>query len=513
MKKKNGFTLIELLAIIVILAIIAVITIPIILNVIDNSKKGAAIDSAYGYRDAIHKYYMSKMLDDSSYVIENGEHDVLSYINEGLDVSGEKPSQGWVMIENGEVTDFSIKIGDYIVTYNSSTNTTVAEKGSNVALTPTQEKAQIYLTSLKTAKGNVSDVFNLPVEGVSSTGVTSGWVALDNGEVIGYSLQVGDKTTTLSSKNDSIESIVKTLATTYLDSLQSQTSETVVDVTESGKLKSGFIEYKSNGTSIVINDYSLKYEVDGVTKYANYVSNQLTIQDVKRNKPIAGVVDTTDGAKYYTGAQVTYYNPGSSTVSAGPCTEALYNSNTDKNGTTGCLKWYAYSEKGNYVNMILDHNVNAGCTGDACKWAASDNSAGPVLALSTLDSYTSSWQTETPKVPNKYGTGGAESNPQIVPATANNNQYPIDYGSYKARLITYEELLRIKSANSNSLPSKLYGNLPANSNVPYGYWTSSPSAGDSRRAWCVYYIGSLNLDDVNRTTNYGVRPVITVSNS
>ena len=39
---RKGFTLIELLAIIVILAIIAVITVPIILNIIDNARKGAA---------------------------------------------------------------------------------------------------------------------------------------------------------------------------------------------------------------------------------------------------------------------------------------------------------------------------------------------------------------------------------------------------------------------------------------------------------------------------------------
>ena len=48
---RNAFTLIELLAIIVILAIIAVITVPIILNIIDNSKKGSTIDSALGYKD------------------------------------------------------------------------------------------------------------------------------------------------------------------------------------------------------------------------------------------------------------------------------------------------------------------------------------------------------------------------------------------------------------------------------------------------------------------------------
>ena len=56
-KKNNmAFTLIELLAIIVILAIIAVITVPIILNIIDNSKRGAATDSAYGYKNAVEKF-------------------------------------------------------------------------------------------------------------------------------------------------------------------------------------------------------------------------------------------------------------------------------------------------------------------------------------------------------------------------------------------------------------------------------------------------------------------------
>ena len=46
---KKGFTLVELLAVIVILAIIALIATPLILNVIDNAKKGAAEASANGY--------------------------------------------------------------------------------------------------------------------------------------------------------------------------------------------------------------------------------------------------------------------------------------------------------------------------------------------------------------------------------------------------------------------------------------------------------------------------------
>ena len=45
MKRKNGFTLIELLAVIVILAIIALVAVPIVLNMINNAKKSAAISS------------------------------------------------------------------------------------------------------------------------------------------------------------------------------------------------------------------------------------------------------------------------------------------------------------------------------------------------------------------------------------------------------------------------------------------------------------------------------------
>lgn len=60
---KKGFTLIELLAIIVILAIIAVITVPIILNIIDNARKGAAKNSVTGYGKAVELAYTQYQYD------------------------------------------------------------------------------------------------------------------------------------------------------------------------------------------------------------------------------------------------------------------------------------------------------------------------------------------------------------------------------------------------------------------------------------------------------------------
>ena len=115
--KKNAFTLIELLAIIVILAIIAVITVPIILNIIENSKRGAAVDSAYGYRDAINKWYLSKLSTDSNYYIPDDIY-TSEFLKNDFEVSysGKEPaSNSWVMIEHNNVTSGCLQFDEYKV--------------------------------------------------------------------------------------------------------------------------------------------------------------------------------------------------------------------------------------------------------------------------------------------------------------------------------------------------------------------------------------------------------------
>ena len=128
MKRKNGFTLIELLAIIVILAIIAVITVPIILNIIENSRRGAATDSAYGYKDAVNKWYVSKLSNNNqiqlegTYTITDG---VLNgnEINEKVPVSGTVPTSGSLTYENGVFKSGCLIIGEYAVTFNEDGTT------------------------------------------------------------------------------------------------------------------------------------------------------------------------------------------------------------------------------------------------------------------------------------------------------------------------------------------------------------------------------------------------------
>ena len=60
--KSKGFTLVELLAVIVILAVISLIATPMVLGVIEKSKKSAAIESVNGIVDAAEKYMIEGMI-------------------------------------------------------------------------------------------------------------------------------------------------------------------------------------------------------------------------------------------------------------------------------------------------------------------------------------------------------------------------------------------------------------------------------------------------------------------
>ena len=136
--KKNAFTLIELLAIIVILAIIAVITIPILLNVIENSRKGTATDSAYGYKDSVNKAYIAELQNhnklklDGTYTVKSDGSLEPTEDNEfgfgdseygnSLDVavSGTIPSSGKLRYSNNVLNAGCVVIGEYEIIFTDS---------------------------------------------------------------------------------------------------------------------------------------------------------------------------------------------------------------------------------------------------------------------------------------------------------------------------------------------------------------------------------------------------------
>ena len=206
MKRKNAFTLIELLAIIVILAIIAVITVPIILNIIENSKKGAAQDSAYGYKDAVTKVSLSKFqsgatseLYDGVYIVDNSGKLINSDGDELIiNVSGNKPDEeSWVKLENGYVTAYSLKFDDYIITKTNDSLSTV--KNGNIEENEEVIGAKAELTRQKNAKNDALEKVNsvtisnesaTEVQDIKQNNETIGWVAFIEGTLKQYSVKI-----------------------------------------------------------------------------------------------------------------------------------------------------------------------------------------------------------------------------------------------------------------------------------------------------------------------------------
>lgn len=121
--KKKGFTLIELLAVIIILAVIALIATPVVLNVVENARKEAAENSAYGIIDAAKYAYTDSLL--TGEVVTTGNV-------ANLKVSGTPAISGtWNLdTSTGKVTLVNVVIGDYTCNGSNDSVGVTCTKGS-----------------------------------------------------------------------------------------------------------------------------------------------------------------------------------------------------------------------------------------------------------------------------------------------------------------------------------------------------------------------------------------------
>ena len=277
----------------------------------------------------------------------------------------------------------------------------------------------------------------------------------------------------------------------------------------------------------------------------SYEEGLLTINDVD------GDIVIEKGEKIYTNGEVVYFN-----VTTGNVCSEYTESQSNTGVKEGCMKFYAFNDSGGQtVNLLLDHNTTA-----TIAWNSSGSSVnGPKEVLEQLKTDTSSWiGVETPDNYSMDQTG-----------QTSNAKYTIDYSSYKARLITANEVAQITgntsfdektfigqtyyfdSNTSTASPTCYYNNDNDRGNITnckygwlydrtstscidwgclnnsdqwtWGYWTSSSFARDVEAAFLISYgysysetgggifaiSGRFPLDG----STVGVRPVIEVLKS
>ena len=173
--KKKGFTLIELLAVIVVLAIIALIATPIVLNLINKAKEGAAKSSATAYVKAVENGVVQELLNsndqsytgrfeiDSTGLKLRGENncktihdekyniDIVKCPEITVDVSGKLPESGsYVLLdENGTVTNGYFTIDNYYIVYSNGVAKVLSNKEKEQETLKMIDNLNIMLNSME----------------------------------------------------------------------------------------------------------------------------------------------------------------------------------------------------------------------------------------------------------------------------------------------------------------------------------------------------------------------------
>lgn len=200
---KRGFTLIELLAVIVILAIIALIAVPVLLNIINDTKNSSKKESIKLYLDTVTKTIGRQNLklkyepdtctiqDSGDLICEKNSEEL--YVDEEktnkilkIEMEGTTPSEGKLYFTNGKiVTGKNILYnGLYYQIKNEIISEGTKEKKALIIKVYLADIPAVGANKIKHANGNeisstVGNFWKIPyVEGIHIvTGTNKGWVA------------------------------------------------------------------------------------------------------------------------------------------------------------------------------------------------------------------------------------------------------------------------------------------------------------------------------------------------
>ena len=157
--KKKGFTLIELLAVIVILSVITLITIPMITNVIEESKKKALVSSVQGILDSTDYFTMSHETGVYEFLFDK-EHQGSTIKGESLEYKGNINGEGKLYLDKEGNTSICISNDTYYAYKNYNSGIIVGERKTGNCIIGFDALTNKYVAMLDNGTGNVSNVYS-----------------------------------------------------------------------------------------------------------------------------------------------------------------------------------------------------------------------------------------------------------------------------------------------------------------------------------------------------------------
>ena len=244
--KEKGFTLIELLAVIVILSVITLITVPMITNVIEESKKKALAPSVEGLVESANLYAIEK---DGVYeFLFDKEHKESTIKGESLDYRGTIDGEGKLYLDKEGNTSICISNDKYYVYKNYNSGIIVGNRSKDNCNIEYDALTNKYVAFLE-SKGNGSNVYSKDEV---------------NNLVDAKATELNNKITNNTNEITSIKSNIEELQNNLNNyALQSELEKTNTNVENLSSLVSS---NQSNVTNLQTNVTKIKENLDGVGK-------------------------------------------------------------------------------------------------------------------------------------------------------------------------------------------------------------------------------------------------------
>ena len=167
-----------------------------VLNTIDYARKGAAKSSAYSYIEEVETEVAKYMLDNNGASYSAGKYDIAKLSTDlGVEVKGNAPSAGNICIgSNGVVTKASLKINNYVVSYDGKETVTTdldeieditCDGASTDDTTGSNEVTTLYSNGTAIYYNPETNTTCTEVEAVSTTGTKTGcmkWYTFNDSE-------------------------------------------------------------------------------------------------------------------------------------------------------------------------------------------------------------------------------------------------------------------------------------------------------------------------------------------